>query len=136
MRGFASIPIELIPYIGDSDEYTMMGVCREWGCLEDDWRKLFLSRNKCFPCAEQICSNHAWNSTAICPKRGCTYLDDNGQPRNDYAKRSIALMEAGHRQLLDFLATVWGVGPVTEDEVRRWGAEMEAPDKALIFSLS
>ena len=40
-------------------------------------------------------------------------------------------MEAGHRQLLDFLATVWGVGPVTEDEVRRWDAEMLPQDENL-----
>ena len=59
------------------------------------------------------------------------YLDDNGQPEDDDAKRSIALMEEGHQQLLDFLTKVWGVGPVSEDEVRGWKVEMRAQDEAL-----
>ena len=59
------------------------------------------------------------------------YLDDNGQPEDDDAKRSIALMEEGHDQLLDFLTKVWGVGPVSEDEVRGWKVEMRAQDEAL-----
>ena len=117
LRGFASIPMELIPYIGDSDAYTMMGVCREWGGLEDHWKDVFQAR-------QESRGGYSWADL-------CTYLDDNGQPRDDDAKRSIALMEAGHRQLLDFLATVWGVGPVTEDEVRRWDAEMVPQDEAL-----
>ena len=39
---------------------------------------------------------------------------------------ALAKLQVGKRQLFDFLTKVWGVGPMSADEAKRWQPGLQA----------
>ena len=54
-----------------------------------------------------------------------------GNLDDDDRDAELAKLWAGNRQLLDFLTTVWGVGPVRADEAKHWQLGLEAASDSL-----
>ena len=104
IRYLASIPLDPFPELGNELRFVFN---QPRGRHGDLWTELELNED------EQ-------NRSRVGPA-----------PGDSVEWASEASVRSGQRQLLDFLKTVWGVGPVSVDELGLWQQGLDAQSEAL-----